>query len=176
MCGLARCGKSSWIKKHNKSDIIVSPDRIRKLIFGHQFHKDAEDFVWAYAKGMAKLILEQGKNVLIDATNLNFYAREQWYKIAKDYKAKIKVIWIKTSLKECKKRNAKSPDGERLPEGTLDKMAYMFENPTREFADQTYGVEIVEVPYKGKHGDAGNIYQTEMIKGKIKKYLSNRND
>jgi predicted kinase len=166
MVGLARCGKSTYVKKNSK-DVIVCPDRIRKLIFGHQFHKDAEDFVWAYAKGMAKLILEQGKNVLIDATNLNFYSREQWYKIAKDYKAKIKVIWIKTSLKECKKRNAKSPEGERLPEGTLDNMAYMFENPTREFADWTYGVEIVEVPYKGRYGDAGNIYQTEITKERI---------
>lgn len=169
-CGLPRSGKSTYIKKHIKNDVIVCPDRIRKLIFGHQFHKEAEDFVWAYAKGMAKLILEQGKNVLIDATNINLYSREQWYRIAKDYNAKIRVIWIKTSLKECIKRNAKSPEGERLPEDMLIRMAQAFENPVE---DNSEGlgckVKIAEIPYKGRYtkigqiwGVCGNIYREEV--------------
>lgn len=168
-CGLPRSGKSTYVKKNSK-DVIVSPDRIRKLIFGHQFHKEAEDFVWAYAKGMAKLILEQGKNVIIDATNLNFYAREQWYKIAKDYNAKIRVIWIKTSLKECKKRNAKSPDGEKLPEKVLDGMARMFENPIDDVTiisnrNLLYKIELAETPYRGRYGQYGNIYLAEYSRG-----------
>lgn len=166
MVGLARSGKSTWIKKNGKNSVIVCPDRIRKLIFGHQFHKDAEDFVWAYAKGMVKLILEQGKNVLIDATNLNWSTREQWYKIAKNYGAKIKIVWVKTSLKECKRRNAKSPEGERLPEDVLDRMASMFQNPTIDEIDlnESRTAIFIETPYKGKNGDRGNIYMDEICK------------
>jgi len=160
--GLARSGKSTYIKKHCKNDVIICPDRIRKLIFGHQFHKDAEEFIWAYAKGMAKLLLEQGKNVLIDATNLNGSTRDQWYRIADRYGAKIKIIWIKTSLEECQKRNAKSPKDERLPKEALNGMARIFQNPTED--SKNYGrkiSKIVEYPYVGKYGDLGNIYSKE---------------
>lgn len=168
MCGIARCGKSTWIEKNAKNNVVICPDRIRKLIFGHQFHKDAEDFIWAIAKGMAKLILEQGKNVLIDATNVNYYAREQWYRIAKDYKAKIRVVWVKTSLEECKRRNAKSPKGDKLPAGVLDRMASMFENP---IGDNGYmesaAIELIEVPYKGTNGKSygreNNIYIEDIL-------------
>lgn len=164
MAGLARSGKSTWIKKNAKDDVVVCPDRIRKLIFGHQFHRDAEDFVWAYAKGMAKLILEQGKNVLIDATNLNYSTREQWYRIALDYKANIRVVWVKTSLKECKERNRKSPEGERLPEDVLERMATMFENPTEDIKYDVARIELVETPYKGRYTKRSNIYQKEVVK------------
>ena len=61
MVGLPRSGKSTWVKKKSKNYVVVCPDRIRKLVFGHQFNRDSEDFVWAYAKSMAKLILEQNK-------------------------------------------------------------------------------------------------------------------
>lgn len=164
--GIARSGKSTWVKKNSKKYVVICPDRIRKVIFGHQFHKNAEDFVWAYAKGMAKLLLEQGKSVLIDATNINFESRYAWYKIALDYKAKIKVIWVKTSLKECKKRNTKSPEGERLPEKVLDGMAAMFQNPISDLTmKELNGIVIVEIPYKGGYskidGDY-NIYRKEI--------------
>jgi len=167
MCGLPRSGKSTWIKENAKNDVIVCPDRIRKLIFGHQFHKDAEDFVWAYAKGMAKLLLEQGKNVLIDATNLNYPTRDQWYRIANSYNAKIRVVWIKTSLKECKERNEKSPKDERLPEKVLEGMTTIFQNPTEDntifipFGEKT--TKIIELPYKGNNGELGNIYSKERV-------------
>ena len=35
MCGLARSGKSTWIKKNQADAIVVSPDDIRAEIFGH---------------------------------------------------------------------------------------------------------------------------------------------
>jgi len=161
MVGLARSGKSTYIKKNNLDAVIVSPDRIRKLIFGHQFHKESEDFVWAYAKGMARLLLEQSEDVLIDATNLNFQTREQWYNIAKEYSANIRIIWVKTSLKECKKRNARGPENERLPESVLDGMASIFTNPTE--SNNNFDIELIETPYKGKHGECGNIYLDEII-------------
>jgi len=145
MVGLARSGKSTWIKKNTKDNVVVCPDRIRKLIFGHQFHKEAEGFVWAYAKGMTKLLLEQGKSVIIDATNINYSSRQQWYDIALEYKAKIKIIWVKTSLKECKERNEKSPEGERLPEEVLDRMAESFEDPKTTEYLYNVGTELIEI-------------------------------
>ena len=76
MVSLPRGGKSTWIKNNVKNQVVVCPDIIRKLIFGQRFHKNSEDFVWAYAKGMAKLLLEQGKSIVIDATNLTFWRKK----------------------------------------------------------------------------------------------------
>ena len=45
LCGLPRSGKSTYARKNSKNAVIVCPDRIRKVIFGHQFHKEAEDFI-----------------------------------------------------------------------------------------------------------------------------------
>ena len=119
------------------------------------------------AKGITKLLLEQGKNILIDATNLNFHTRDQWYQIAKSYEANIRIIWLKTSLKECKERNLKSPEGEKLPEGVLDRMASIFENPTEDvLIKEAYNIKIVEISKKGckKGRISGNIYIDEMVK------------
>jgi len=148
MCGLARSGKSTWIGKHSKNNVVICPDRIRKLIFGHQFHKNAEDFIWAYARGMARLLLEQNKNIIIDATNLNYGARSQWYNIAEEYKAKIIVVWVKTSLRKCLVRNNKSPEDEKLPSDVLKKMEMIFEDPYRDPCERDlFDMKVIE--YRG---------------------------
>jgi predicted kinase len=167
MAGLPRSGKSTWAKKNSKNDIIICPDRIRKLIFGHQFHENAEDFIWAYAKGMAKLILEQGKNVIIDATNLHYNARREWYRIANNFCASIRVIWIKTSLRECYKRNQKSIKQEQLSRDRLYGMASIFENPVNDLKYCSFPIKILEFPYKSGYNKKGdNIYIEEILQKK----------
>lgn len=135
MCGLPRAGKSSWIQKNKKNCIVVSPDEIRKEIFGHQFHSEANKFVFSIAEAMAILLLKQGKSVIIDATNITENARMSYYPIARKFNASVKIVWVYISedksenLKECLIRNAKSPDGERLPEDALTRMSAFFETP-----------------------------------------------
>jgi len=129
MCGLSRCGKSSWIRKNMGDSVVVCPDEIRSKIFGHQFNVTSEDFVWAVAKAMVRLLLEQNKSVIIDATNLTYSRRDCWVRIAKEYGIKLQIVWIKTSLEVCKRRNAKSKEGSKVPYEVLEKMASIFENP-----------------------------------------------
>ena len=61
MCGLPRSGKSTWIRKNKGDAVIVSPDEIRSDIFGHQFFKNCEPWVWAMAKSMVRLLMGQGR-------------------------------------------------------------------------------------------------------------------
>lgn len=70
---------------------------------------------------------------------------------------------VKTSLKECKERNRKSPEGERLPEDVLERMATMFENPTEDLLWKNNDIELVETPYRGRYTKCSNIYQKEVI-------------
>jgi predicted kinase len=149
MCGLSHSGKSTWIEKHKNSleDIVVSPDEIRRVVFGHQFHQSAEPFIWAFAEGMTRMLLEQGKNVILDATNITYSSRVKWMIIARNYDIKLRIIWISTSLEECLKRNKKGPKNKQIPEDVLRNMSLGFEEPyAQQCSDEKkYCVELVRV-------------------------------
>lgn len=164
MCGLARCGKSTWIKKNKKGAIVVCPDKIRSEILGHQFYKPAEEFVWALAKAMARLLLEQGKSVIIDATNVTYASRQCWIKMAQEYGVKTKIVWLKTSIKVCQNRNEKSKEGQKVPSEVINRMASMFEDPVLNKEDN---IEVIEIPKRknGYRATLSNYYEKEIMSG-----------
>jgi len=135
MCGLPRCGKTSWINANKKDKIIVSPDAIRKEIFGHQFHAPANKFVFAISEAMTSLLLKQGKSVIVDATHLTKAIRMGWYPVFKDSGAKVTIVWVyahenaSKNLEICKMRSRLSPSDEIVPDSALDRMAAIFEDP-----------------------------------------------
>ena len=149
MCGWPRSGKSTWIEKNKDfvNDIIVSPDEIRKVIFGHQFHQNAEPFIWAFAEGMTRMLLEQGKNVIVDATSLTYSGRVRWIIIARNYDVKLRIIWIRTSLEECLKRNKKCSKDKQVPEDVLKRMPLTFEEPYAQQSSggEKYCIELIKI-------------------------------
>ena len=135
MCGLPRVGKSTWIKENKGNAIIVSPDDIRKECFGHQFHAPANKFVFGIAENMTTLILQQGHDVIVDATHITLESRRAWKGIANSCVAKVKVVWVYASknqeknFRACLERNELSSYGEKLPMDALLRMANFFEEP-----------------------------------------------
>ncbi|MFA5312795.1 MAG: AAA family ATPase [Methanomassiliicoccales archaeon] len=130
MCGFPRCGKSTWIAKNKVDAIVVCLDVIRKHIFGHQFHREAEPFVMAVAKSMVRMLLDQDKHVIVDATNLVPVFRKEWYAIAREYGAAIEIVWVKTPIHVCLGRNKASSRGEKLPVKVLKSMIDRFVSPS----------------------------------------------
>ena len=176
MCGLARSGKSTWIRENRPDVVAISPDKVRSEIFGHQFFANAEDFIWAMTKGMAKLILEQGKSVLIDATHTTWGSRTAWIRIAKQYNAEVEIVWIKTSLDECLERNEKSEDGQKLPEDVIERMATNFVDPWHDFDTDGIPIKLIQVPYsdkiiKGMDAEFSNYYLKEIVDYYINKEI-----
>jgi len=167
MCGLARSGKSTWISQNRKDTVVISPDKVRSEIFGHQYFANAEDFIWGVTKAMARIILEQGKDTLIDATHITFGSRSTWIKIAEQYGANLEIVWIKTSMAECIRRNENSEVGQKLPEGVIERMAINFEDPYYEMRDEDVDIELIEFPDSTKRQGNGdyfsNYYQNEVI-------------
>ena len=133
MVGLPRSGKSTWIKKNKKDDIVVSPDEIRKEIFGHQFHAPANPFIFAISGAMTSLLLKQGKDVIVDATHITHQLRFSWYPVIKQYGCKTRLVFVHIeetmdkNLTKIIERNNLSPENERLPEDVLRKFAISFE-------------------------------------------------
>lgn len=133
MCGLPASGKNTWIKdflKKNSADYtVVELDEIRSEIFGHQFHRPAEHFIIGIAKSFARLLLKQGKNVIINSTGLTQAIRNEWISMGEEYNCDIKVVWVKTPLKECLKRNNKRSKDKVVPNDVIVSMNNIFQEP-----------------------------------------------
>ena len=138
MCGLPRIGKSSWIKLNKGDAIIIETDNIRKEIFGHQFHQNANNYVFALAESMTTLLLKQNKNVIIDATHMTSASRHKWRRIAIDCDAKVFVAWVYVNKDEDKnlisalQRNLESPIDQQIPVGVMGNMNKYFEDPAEQ--------------------------------------------
>jgi len=154
VCGVPRVGKSTWIKSHKANNVVISSDEIRKEFFGHQFHAPANQFVFGIAENMTNLLLKQGKNVIIDATNVTIGARASWRIIASKNEAKVKVVWVYSSKDNCQnlidilERNYYSPKSEQVPDAILFRMMVGFMVP--EAISEGNWFEVEE--YHSKHG------------------------
>jgi predicted kinase len=149
MCGLPRSGKSTWIKKNKKkNEIVVSKDVIRRTIFGHQYHENAEMFVWAVAESLARLLLMQGSSVIIDETNISRRIRAKWINIGQDYGAKTTIVWVTTTIKKCFENNKRCDISEKVPEEVIEDMATYFIDPSNK-----EGCRVVLYPKNKKHNN-----------------------
>lgn len=142
MCGLPGCGKSTWISKNKKSNVVVSLDDIRRDVFGHQFHKNAEPWILALGKTMVKMLLKQDISVIVDATNVMSFMRLEWISLAKEYKAKTRLVYFDVPYEVCYQRNKQRKKGKRIPVSVLKRFVKIFQKPSDffEFYDKTITV------------------------------------
>lgn len=87
MVGLPLSGKSTYAKKMKEEEgwTILCPDEFRLAIYGQEFFKRGDAFVWATVEAAARALLATDHKVLIDATNSTVWEREKWRKIAAEY-------------------------------------------------------------------------------------------
>ena len=135
MLGNSHSGKSTWVEKNKGDACVVCPDTIRKLIFGHQFHRPAEEHVWALTKSMVTILLHQGKSVILDATNLRYEVRRPYWDIAKEFGARTEIVWVRTPVLQCLKRN-RTDKVKAIPPQVVANMDVMLEEPSKEEVDK----------------------------------------
>jgi len=141
MLGFPRSGKTTWIMENKTDEIIIEQDWIRTNIFGHQFHTAAEPFLLAVVTATIRLLLAQGKDVILDSTGMTKDIRSRYTALAKEQKAKIRYVWVKTSMDTCCKRNEVSPEGHKIYRDTLRAMAIRLERPMVHEYDELIEVE-----------------------------------
>ena len=75
--GLPASGKSTYAKEKLKSEetIVLSSDELRKELLGNESDQTNNEIVFRTLYARAKEYLQNGKNVVIDATNINIKAR-----------------------------------------------------------------------------------------------------
>jgi predicted kinase len=134
LCGFPGAGKSTATEVEGNivcSDaVVLCPDDFRKAASGKWFHPPVEEYVWGAVKLTARVLLAQGRHVIIDATHLTVGSRSQWVRIAGEVGVPIRCVWSNTPVEECKRRNALRDDGRRVPDDVMDRMVESFQPPT----------------------------------------------
>lgn len=138
LCGLPRSGKSTWIEKNKGDAIVVSNDWIRENILGASYAHSANAVVWTMADTVLRVVLGQGKDVILDGLNNTKFVRKFYVDIAREYGAKVRMVVIETHLEVCLARNRMKAT-HKLPDEVLIKMDKNFEIPTsKEYDDILY--------------------------------------
>ena len=136
ICGVSGSGKGYFIDNKLKQQVpdavILSSDKMRGILFGDENSQQNRGLVFGVLKREADKAVKEGKNCIIDATNLNPRDRRDWITIAQKYGTKIVAFVIErdkdTILKQQEKR--KSEGGRYVPEFVIDKMISKYSRPT----------------------------------------------
>jgi predicted kinase len=108
MVGISGSGKSTWIKENKpkwKNTIVVSTDQIRKDLSGDISNQIINSDVFQFAKAMIIHNLKKGKNVILDATNIQTEKRISFINdIEKEVDFKKIALVFYVSREEAKRR------------------------------------------------------------------------
>lgn len=135
--GLPRSGKSTWVERHKDDAVVISSDWIREHVLGesYSYAESANAIVWAMMDCALRIVLGQGKDAILDGTNLTKFTRQFYAQIARECGAKVRIMWVNTSLEECLERNESAKD-HKLPSVKLSSMAEKMQAPTQDEYDE----------------------------------------
>ena len=145
MVGLPGGGKSTYAKELSKTTnaIIHSSDSLREELFGdvNECNKNEELFKELHRR--IKNDLSNGKNVVYDATNINYKKRTSFLQEIKKFSCYKKCILIATPYEDCLEYNLKRE--RQVPEHVIKKM---YKNI---FIPQWYeGWDDIEIKFNNK--------------------------
>lgn len=108
MRGLPASGKSTLAQEIQKADgncVRLNKDLLREMLHFDKFTGKNERVTSTVEKSLAIGLLMDGKNVIIDDTNLNPKVFESWVKLANDMGMKWNVYEMNTPVWECVNRD-----------------------------------------------------------------------
>ncbi len=147
MMGTPGSGKSTWIKNHMDAskEVWMSRDEVRfSMVAEDEEYFSKEKAVFKEYVRRINEALDNGLDVFADATHLNKASRNKLLRAINPQVApQVDVIWIKTPLDECFKRND-NRTGTRsfVPKSAIRRMFYQIEKP--EFEEGFDTIYIVE--------------------------------
>jgi predicted kinase len=136
LCGPPGSGKSTWGKnvvETNPNIVRLCPDEFRKQFGGSEENQAVSARAFdATRRGMDEA-LENGKDVLIDATCMYRKARKQFLDIAKKHEAYTVAVVFEVSKDILLQRNKERGDkgGRNVPEWVIDNMLSKYEVPSK---------------------------------------------
>jgi predicted kinase len=134
LVGLPASGKSTWANEIFTAETgmweIISWDCLRHFDAegnprSYKFKKKSETEIRDASYEMARKFLSQGRNLIIDNTNLSESSRQHWRFIAEQAGAEVEVKEFNTPLDECVRRNEFRTGWRKVPRPVIERMALM---------------------------------------------------
>lgn len=124
MCGLPGSGKSTYAKQHPEC-VVISSDEVRKELYGDEAIQGDGAKVFEIVNCRVEEALDQGFNVIYDATNVASKTRKN---IVNRFNAIHICVFVNTSIEECLRRNANR--SRNVPQEVIERMAKKLTVPT----------------------------------------------
>lgn len=145
--GIPGAGKSEFTRQYRDDEytVIVCPDNIREELTGSISDQSQNAKVWSIAKSRAIEALKAGKNVILDATNVDSNSRRQFIQglpsgIA--LKAKIFNVDPEVAKQRIKAQIERGENRSNVPPDVIDRMHQKFQASTPEKLQQE-GFELL---------------------------------
>lgn len=105
--GLPGSGKTTYAKElANKGWVRVNKDDLRAMLNNSKFSKDNESYILSLRDEIIISSLVQGKNVVVDDTNLDPKHLIAFDSIASEFLSDFEIRFFDVDLQECIRRNA----------------------------------------------------------------------
>lgn len=125
MSGLPAMGKDHWLQTNFSGKPVVSLDEIRKEL--KVSPEKNQGLVVATAKEKAREYLRRGQPFSWNATNTTKSMRSNLIGLFRDYKARVRIVYIEVSWAELLHQNAQR--ARAVPTSVINRLAYNLEIP-----------------------------------------------
>jgi predicted kinase len=147
LVGVQGSGKSTWARANAErlGAVILASDDVRNEMEAEGAGATGKDDLvfWIVEERLGRL-LDEGKNVIVDATHARIRWREKEVTIARRRGAKLIAVWFDAPLDVCLARNRQKPGGpwgdRAVPSQTLLGVARGFEKPALGEFDEIWKV------------------------------------
>lgn len=149
LIGVQGSGKSTWVRANAErlNAAVLASDEVRNELEARGIDASTEgDQVFAIVEERLGRLVDEGKNVIVDATHARRRWREKHLAIARKHGAKVVAVWLDVPLAVCLTRNAQKPGGPRwgervVPKEVLLGVAQGFEPPTKKEFDEVWRIK-----------------------------------
>ena len=106
MMGIPGSGKSTYVREHYPSTLVVCPDDIREELTGDAADQSRNNEVFALAHERLEAAVSVNLDVVFDATNIKEFARRNILDVCRKHGADTHLIVMMTDFETCSKRNS----------------------------------------------------------------------
>ena len=154
MVGLPASGKSTVTKEISIQEkaVVHSSDSLRKELFGDENTNDKNEELFKELHNRIKTDLRAGKNVIYDATNINYKRRKAFLEELKNIDCEKICYLIATPYEKCLKQNNQRE--RKVPEHVIRKMYLNFDIPA--YFERWDKIEII---YNGLEEDYLTLFE-----------------
>jgi predicted kinase len=126
MVGISGSGKSvlarTWVNAGRGNVVRFNRDNMRSMLFVDvPWSHHNEELTRKLQQEGVKTALRMGRNVIVDDTNCVIRTRHGWEQVARDYRAKFRLVVMTTPLEVCIERDSKRVGKECVGEDIVKK-------------------------------------------------------